>query len=194
MSFTRVAHWVVFFCVATLASTAVASASDTVHARMVWTSRQLSELRVTRDSKPIRLSTLPIDVVFKDPSGKRDIEKILLDPSYRPGTPQVADFWVVTSITLPSSRNQISETALCSWNAGKSIATCSIEDDGGRFRIARVKQGNDFASARFQFVLQRLDGYSGFRIAEDRSAGGDPIAIDVKLRHRPRANFGLRFR
>ena len=100
-----------------------------------WTDDQLTDLSFSRNDKPIAFTEHEIDLTFKDPRGNGEIEKILLDPQYRPGNASDADFFVETTITSPVSNKKVSETALCYWNNDKSIAVGSIEDDGGRLAI-----------------------------------------------------------
>jgi hypothetical protein len=78
-----------------------------------WTDNQLTYLSFSRNDKPIVFTEHEIDLTFKDPRGNGEIEKILLDPQYRPGNASNADFWVETTITSPVSNKKVSETALC---------------------------------------------------------------------------------
>ncbi len=100
-----------------------------------WTDNQLAHLGFSRNDRLIAFTEHQVDLTFKDPRGNGEIEKILLDPQYRPGNASNADFWVETTITSPVSNKKVSETALCYWNNDKSIAVGSIEDDGGRLAI-----------------------------------------------------------
>jgi hypothetical protein len=45
-----------------------------------WTDDQLTDLSFSRDDKPIAFAEHEIDLIFKDPRGNGEIEKILLDP------------------------------------------------------------------------------------------------------------------
>ena len=110
-------------------------AGNELAASFNWTDNQLAHLSFSRNDKPIAFTEHEIDLTFKDPRGNGEIEKILLDPQYRPGDASNADFWVETTITSPVSNKKVSETALCYWNNDKSIAVGSIEDDGGRLAI-----------------------------------------------------------
>jgi hypothetical protein len=118
--FTVVAHWEALM------------AGNELAASFNWTDDQLTYLSFSRNDKPIAFKEHEIDLTFKDPRQNGEIEKILLDPQYRPGNASNADFWVETTITSPVSNQKVSETALCYWNNDKSIAVGSIEDDGGR--------------------------------------------------------------
>jgi hypothetical protein len=106
-------------------------AGNELAASFNWTDNQFVYLSFSRNDKPIAFTEHEIDLTFKDPRGNGEIEKILLDPQYRPGNTTNADFWVETTITSPVSNKQVSETALCYWNNDKSIAVGMIEDDGG---------------------------------------------------------------
>jgi hypothetical protein len=159
-------------------------AADEVSASFQWNGAQLSRLKFSRDQKSIPFSQSKISLTFKDPRKKGEIEKILVDRSYRPGDATYADFWVETTIKSPISKMTVSETSLCTWNMDKSIATCSIEDDGGRFLIVAEDRSDTLKSSKFAFVVMRLAGYSGFRLAEDKPVGSEPKephSIDVKL-------------
>jgi hypothetical protein len=108
-----------------------------------------------------------------------------LDPQYRPGDASNADFWVETTITSPVSHKKVSETALCYWNNAKSIAVGSIEDDGGRLVIVAESVTKALKTSKFSFLVVRMSGYSGFRIAQDVPVGHESpglIGIEVKLK------------
>ena len=131
-----------------------------------WTDNQLAYLSFSRNDKPITFTEHEIDLTFKDPRGNGEIEKILLDPQYRPGNASNADFWVETTITSPVSNKKVSETALCYWNNDKSIALGTIEDDGGRLVIVAESVTDSLKTSKFAFLIVPVSGYSGFRIAE----------------------------
>src|SRR6478672_13603466 len=97
-------------------------AGNELAASFNWTDDQLTYLSFSRNDKPIAFTEHEIDLTFKDPRQNGEIEKILLDPQYRPGNPSIADFFVETTITSPVSHKKVSETALCYWNNDKSIA------------------------------------------------------------------------
>jgi len=165
--------------------------SDQVSGSFTWSSAQLSSLRISRDGTPVRLAKGKVELVFKDPRKKSEIEKILLDPTYRPGDAGDADFFLTTTITSPVSKKKVSETSLCYWNedpsrvSNKSVAVCSIEDDGGRYLITVDNRSSSLTSSQFAFVVLPLNGYSGFRIAQDEPVGKEPPEphpIDVKLK------------
>jgi hypothetical protein len=150
-----------------------------------WTDNQLAHLGFSRNDRPIAFTEHQVDLTFKDPRGNGEIEKILLDPQYRPGNASNADFWVETTITSPVSNKKVSETALCYWNNDKSIAVGSIEDDGGRFAIVAGSVTDSFKTSKFSFLVVPMAGYSGFRIAEDVPVGNESpglIGIEVKLK------------
>src|SRR5215471_2067421 len=126
-----------------------------------WTDNQLGQLAFSRNVKPIDFTEHTIDLNFKDPRGNGEIEKILLDPQYRPGNASNADFWVQTTITSPVSNQKVSETALCYWNNDKSIAVGSIEDDGGRLTIVAESVTDSLKTSKFSFLLVHMAGYSG---------------------------------
>jgi hypothetical protein len=71
-----------------------------------WSDNQLTYLSFSRNDKPIAFAEHDIDLTFKDPRGNLEIEKILLDPQYRPGNASNADFWVETTITSPVSNKK----------------------------------------------------------------------------------------
>ena len=150
-----------------------------------WTDSQLSQLTFSRSGTPIAFTEHKIDLNFKDPRGNGEIEKILLDPQYRPGDASNADFFLETTITSPVSNKKVSETALCNWNNDKSIAVGVIEDDGGRLAIVAESVTDELKTSRFSFLVVRMSGFSGFRIAEDVPVGNESpglIGIDVKLK------------
>ena len=150
-----------------------------------WTDNQLAQLTFSRNGTPIAFTEHTIDLNFKDPRGNGEIQKILLDPQYRPGDASNADFWVETTITSPVSNKKVSETALCYWNNDKSIAVGSIEDDGGRLAIVAESVTDELKTSRFSFLVVPMSGYSGFRIAEDVPVGNESpglIGIEVKLK------------
>ena len=160
-------------------------AGNELTASFNWTDNQLATLMFLRDEKPIAFTEHEIDLTFKDPRGNGEIEKILLDPQYRPGDASDADFWVETTITSPISNKKVSETALCYWNNDKSIAVGSIEDDGGRVAIVAESVTDALKTSRFSFLIVPMSGYSAFRIAEDVPVGNESpglIGIEVKLR------------
>lgn len=158
-----------------------AQAANQVSASFRWTVKQLSKLRFTKDDKPIHFRSGRVILKFSDPRKHNEIEKILVHPTYRPGTPKYADFFTTTTITLPGSHKRVSETALCYWNKGKKTAKCSIEDDGGRFQIRVVKRASTLKRSRFSFVVLRLDGYRGFRIgAYERPDGVHSVDVTLK--------------
>src|SRR5262245_534195 len=138
-----------------------------------WTDNQLAQLTFSRNGTPIAFTEHRIYLNFKDPRGNGEIEKILLDPQYRPGDASNADFWVETTITSPVSNKKVSETALCYWNNDKSIAVGSIEDDGGRLAIVTESVTDELKTSRFSFLVVPMSGYSGFRIAQDAAVGNE---------------------
>ena len=148
-------------------------AGNELTASFNWTDNQLAHLGFSRNDKPIAFTEHQIDLTFKDPRGNGEIQKILLDPQYRPGNPSNADFWVETTITSPVSNKKVSETALCYWNNDKSIAVGSIEDDGGRLAIVAESVTDALKTSRFSFLVVPMSGYSGFRIAEDVPVGNE---------------------
>jgi hypothetical protein len=75
-----------------------------------------------------------INLTFKDPRQNGEIEKILLDPQYRPGNASNADFWVATTITSPVSNRKVSETALCYWKLRRIACT-----DFGIYTVEKVE-------------------------------------------------------
>ena len=150
-----------------------------------WNDSQLTQLSFSRNDKPIVFTEHEIDLTFKDPRGNGEIEKILLDPQYRPGNASNADFWVETTITSPVSNKKVSETALCYWNNDKSIAVGTIEDDGGRLAIVTESVTDSLKTSKFAFLVVPVSGYSGFRIAEDVPVGNESpglIGIEAKLK------------
>ena len=160
-------------------------AGNELTASFNWTDNQLAHLGFSRNDKPIAFTEHEIDLTFKDPRGNGEIEKILLDPQYRPGDASNADFWVETTITSPVSNKKVSETALCYWNNDKSIAVGSIEDDGGRLAIVAESVTDALKTSKFSFLVVPMSGYSAFRIAEDVPVGNESpglIGIEVKLK------------
>lgn len=160
-------------------------AGNELAASFTWTDNQLASLGFSRNGQPIAFAQHEIDLTFKDPRGNGEIQKILLDPQYRPGNASNADFWVQTTIISPVSHKKVSETALCYWNSDKSIAVGSIEDDGGRLVIVAEDVTDELKTSRFSFLIVPMAGYSGFRIAQDVPVGSESpglIGIDVKLR------------
>ena len=160
-------------------------ARNELAASFTWTNSQLANLAFSRNGQPIAFTEHEIDLTFKDPRGNEEIEKILLDPQYRPGNASNADFWVQTTITSPVSHKKVSETALCYWNNNKSMAVGSIEDDGGRLAIVAESVTDELKTSRFSFLVVPMSGYSGFRIAQDVPVGSESpelIGIDVKLK------------
>jgi hypothetical protein len=160
-------------------------AGNELTASFNWTDNQLARLGFSRIDKPIAFTEHEIDLTFKDPRGNGEIEKILLDPQYRPGDASNADFWVETTITSPVSNKKVSETALCYWNNDKSIAVGSIEDDGGRLAIVAENVTDSIRDSKFAFLVVPMAGFSGFRIAQDVPVGSEQpglIGIDVKLK------------
>ncbi len=168
-----------------------AHAADQANASMSWTSPQLASLQFTRDMKPIRFSEKDVALVFSDPRKKSEVEKILLDPQYRPGDSSNADFGLQTTITSPVSKKKVSETSRCYWNADpsgvavKDVTVCSIEDDGGRVMVVAENRGTTLGASQFALYVLRMGGYSGFRIANDVPVGNEsnePHAIFVQLK------------
>src|SRR5262249_1147069 len=160
-------------------------AGNELAASFNWTDDQLANLSFSRNDKPIAFTEHEIDLTFKDPRQNGEIEKILLDPQYRPGNASNADFWVETTITSPASNKKVSETALCYWNNDKSVAVGSIEDDGGRLVILPASVTDELKTSRFSFLVTPMSGYSGFRIAEDVPVGSESpglIGIEAKLK------------
>jgi hypothetical protein len=171
-------------------------AGNELTASFNWTDNQLSHFDFSRNGKPIAFTEHQIDLNFKDPRRNGEIERILLDPQYRPGNASNADFWVETSITSPVSNKKVSETALCYWNNDKSIAVGSIEDDGGRLAIVAESVTDSLKTSRFSFLVVPMSGYSGFRIAEDVPVGSESpglIGIDVKLKSPTAVFSGISF-
>jgi hypothetical protein len=160
-------------------------AGNELTASFNWTDDQLTYLSFSRNDKPMAFTEHEINLTFKDPRQNGEIEKILLDPQYRPGNASNADFWVATTITSPVSNRKVSETALCYWNIDKSIAVGSIEDDGGRLTIVAESVTDSLKTSKFSFLVVPVSGYSGFRIAEDVPVGNESpglIGIEVKLK------------
>jgi hypothetical protein len=60
-------------------------AGNELVASFPWTDNQLTCLSFSRNDNPIAFTQHEIDLTFKDPRGNGEIEKILLDPQYRPG-------------------------------------------------------------------------------------------------------------
>jgi hypothetical protein len=137
-------------------------------------------LSFTRDNTPIRFTENTIALTFKDSRHRNEIEKILLDGTYRPGSP---DFALQTIATSPISKKKVSETSNCNWNVEpnnlKSIAVCEIEDDGGRVVLVLENGSDTLKTVKLNFLVLRLDGYSGFRLAQDPDLDH---AIQVKLK------------
>ena len=161
-----------------------------------WTDNQLEQLAFSRNGKPIAFTEHRVDLNFKDPRGNGEIQKILLDPQYRPGNASTADFWVETTITSPVSNKKVSETALCYWNNDKSIAVGTIEDDGGRLVIVTESVTDELKTSRFSFLVMPMSGFSGFRIAQDVPVGNESpglIGIEVKLKSPTPVLSGISF-
>jgi hypothetical protein len=78
----------------------------------------------------------------------------------------------------------------------KSVAVCSIEDDGGRLVIVSEKRSDSLATSRFALLVLDLDGYDGFRIAEDAPVGNEsnePHAVFVQLKNRDPIRAPIKF-
>lgn len=185
-----------------LFSISQACAGDKVSASFTWTSPQLASLAVSRDQKPITLKDKRVELVFTDPRNKSEIEKILLDKEYRPGDASAPDFFLQTTITSPISRKKVSETSACYWNGDpsrvhpKSVAICSIEDDGGRLALVTENRSASLAASQFALFVLDLDGYTGFRIADDKPVGNEtnePHPISVKLKNRTPIRAPIKF-
>jgi peptidoglycan hydrolase-like protein with peptidoglycan-binding domain len=160
-------------------------AGNELAASFTWTDRQLAHLGFARNGQPIAFAGHVIDLTFKDPRRNGEIQKILLDPGYRPGNASNADFWLQTTITSPASNKKVSETALCYWNNDKSMAVGTIEDDGGRLVVVAESVTDELKTSRFAFLVVPISGYLGFRIAQDVPVGNETpelIGIDVKLK------------
>src|SRR6476646_1993208 len=110
-------------------------AGNELAASFNWTDDQLTYLSFSRNDKPIAFTEHEIDLTFKDPRQNGEIEKILLDPQYRPGNASNADFWVETTITSPVSNQKVSETAL-PLSPGGQIAE-GLTAGAGQGRIKR---------------------------------------------------------
>jgi hypothetical protein len=157
-----------------------AHASDQVAATSTWSNPEFALLNFFNDDRPIRFTEHTVELTFKDPRHQGEIEKILLDPMYRPDS-NYADFWLDTTITSPLSKKRVSESSECNWNIQankeKSIASCIIEDDGGRVVVVMENRSDTLKKAKLGLLILRLDGYSGFRLATDGQH-----SINVKLK------------
>jgi hypothetical protein len=161
-------------------------AQNTVAASFAWTNAQLSQLQFT----PPAYRQANVGLVFSDPRKQGQIAKIIFDPVFKPsrqmpdgqgGQMEVNDFFAQTSIKSPQSGSTISEIALCDWNDDKSLATCVIEDDGGRFQIEANRNTAAPQKPDLNFVLRQIAGYKSFVIAEYDSPSKEPIRIEVSL-------------
>jgi hypothetical protein len=167
------------------ATLANADSDDVVIKASADLSPNLAQLTVTRDDQPIELTDGKLRLVFSDPRQHNEIERILLDPHYRPGTPQAADFFTETKVMSPVTSTLAPETALCNWDVPKNIATCEIEDDGGRFQIVAKRRDTSLQASEFVFRILRLDGFDGFRAGDDKPVNGEadePHAIFISLK------------
>ena len=160
-------------------NTGLAGAANEMRASFLWTRAQVSQLRF--EPKTYRQNA--VRLTFSDPREGGEIEKIVFDPVFIPrrttsdgGT--ISDFFVTTTIKSPKGREDISETALCDWASGKAVATCVIEDDGGRFEIAALPAVAN-KTRSLELVMRPIDGYRGFRIAD--AGASEPAAVEVKL-------------
>jgi len=159
---------------------AEAQAKNRISASTTWTPAQLSGLEFA----PPNYRQGRIGLAFEDPRKGQAIEKIIFDPTFKPKRQMpdgssVSDFFLSTIIKSPKTGKYIRETAFCDWNDVKAVATCIIEDDGGRFEISAVPQG---AKLKLSFVVRSLGLYHGFRIAEEGAPSQEPSPIDVKLK------------
>ena len=64
-------------------------AGNELAASFNWTDDQLAHLSFSRNDNPIAFTEHTIDLTFKDPRRNGEIQKILLDPQYRPGNPSM---------------------------------------------------------------------------------------------------------
>jgi hypothetical protein len=168
----------------TLSATAESDGIDVIRAATDL-SPVLSELNVERDGEPIELVDARLRLAFEDPRDRGEIVQILLDPDYRPTTPGFDDFFTGVGVRSPVTSALATETGLCNWDAGKTVATCVIEDDGGRFQIVVKKRGASLEESEFLFRIAHLDGYDGFRAGADEPADGEDEelhAININLK------------
>jgi hypothetical protein len=162
-----------------------ASAQNTIAASFSWTSTQLTQLKFS----PAKYRQPNVGLVFSDPRKQDQIQKIMFDPNFKPsrelpdghgGQMGYFDFFAQTSIKSPASDRKISETADCNWNDDKSMATCVIEDDGGRFQIEAQRNTTGAQKTALTFVLRQIDDYKSFVVAEyDTPQGPNRIEVDL---------------
>ena len=135
-----------------------------------------ARLKFTYNNSVFQPSSLVIPLEFKDPRNKNELKRILLDPDYDINDPPNPDFFLKTSLKSPKADKILSSSALCDWETGKKKATCSIEDDGGRFFLIVKKRTDDFSTSKFSFQIATVGNYKGrFRI-------GDEDAVEVELK------------
>jgi hypothetical protein len=176
-------------------ATVPADAADKISATLDLTA-YLSKLTFRRSpdvgpSRPVKLSSGIVHITFSDPRNQSEIERILFDVKYRPGTPQVADFFTTTQITDPISKQVWKETSLCNWTgAKKRTANCQIENDGGGYQILLRRSGSAPSDGALNFKIVMLGGYKGFRIA---SSDDEQSSIDLSLRRRQPITIGIDF-
>jgi hypothetical protein len=131
----------------------------------------LSQLKFTDDGKAFRPANAKVPLSFSDPRKKNEIERILIDPTYHPAQtdPANADFWLQTSFLSPKTKKWRSETALCNWNADKSVADCAIEDDGGHFNVVVKSRAVTVGESHLVLEIAQIGGYKGFRVGSYES-------------------------
>lgn len=128
----------------------------------------------------VKLANKVIRLKFEDPRGHGEIERILFDPNYRPGTNEYADFFLNTTVEDPISKKPWTDGGLCNWTGKeKKIATCVIEDDGGRNQIILEKGGTGPKDGKLMFRILHSNGYDGFRIG---SSDNEQSHIDLELK------------
>jgi len=142
-----------------------ALAKDKIGASISWTQDQLLQLQFS----PKSYQQNQVGLVFTDPRGAGEIEKILFDANFKPNKkPLEPDFMIETIIKSTKTKKEISENAACDWNDDKSAAECWIEDDGGAFKITTFSRAKNSKSAVLHFVIRPNDEYKIFRIAAEK--------------------------
>ncbi|HYC17259.1 MAG TPA: hypothetical protein VEC94_08635 [Pseudolabrys sp.] len=166
LGFTKLREIPTSFAIVFILSANGAFAKDRIDASFSWTQDQLLQLQFS----PKSYQQNRVGLVFTDPRGTGEIEKILFDAVFKPKKrPLEADFIAETIIKSTKTKRDISESASCDWNDNKSAAECWVADDGGAFKITASWRAKDSKSAVLNFVIQPNSEYKIFRIAAEKA-------------------------
>jgi len=162
---TQIGKVLLSLIIALILSANGAFAKNRIEASFSWTKEQLSQLEFSTDS----FKQSQVRLIFTDPRGSGEIEKILFDARFKPPKkPLEADFFVEIITKSTKTKKDISQNASCDWNENKSAAECWIEDDGGAFNINTSSRALDATSAVLNFVIQPDNEYKVLRIAAEK--------------------------